>query len=79
MMMTAKAVPASNGALIYPTGKSMRISAKLKSSPLVKNILIFRNGKSVYILPIPSHKRGASRSSRTLVRDAVDAAMSHDE
>ena len=37
------------------------------SSPFCKNILIFRRPKSLlYPLPSCSHKRGASRSSRTL-------------
>ena len=44
-----------------PTGKSVRKSAKSKSSPFVKNILIFRNGKSVYIFghPVPQEGRFA--------------------
>jgi hypothetical protein len=48
------------------------------SSPSVKNILIFRIGKSVYIAPHPVPQRGVSRSSRTLVRDAMDAGGAQD-
>jgi hypothetical protein len=33
----------------------------------------------IYIPAIPSRLRGVSRSSRTLERDAVDAAVSQDE
>ena len=33
----------------------------------------------VYGAPVPSHKRGVSRSSRTLMRDAMDAAAREDE
>jgi hypothetical protein len=39
----------------YPTGKSMRPARDRLSSPSYKNILIFRNRKSVYI-----HDRPAS-------------------
>ena len=46
---------------IYPTGKS----PKSPSSPLGKNILIFRSRKPVYIPPVSPDERGGSRSSRT--------------
>ena len=46
---------------IYPTGKS----PESPSSPFGKNILIFRNRKSVYIPPVSPDERGGSRSSRT--------------
>jgi hypothetical protein len=46
---------------IYPTGKSMRSAPGRLSSPLHKNILIFRNRKSVYIHGHPVPIRGAFR------------------
>ena len=46
------------------------------SSPFCKNILFFRIPKSVYILRHPVPKEGRWPSSRTLGRDAVDAAAS---
>jgi hypothetical protein len=49
--------------LICPTG-SLR---KIVSSPIDKNISLFPTGKSsLHARPVPPHKRGASRSSRTL-------------
>ena len=59
--------------MICPTGKS----PICLSSPSCKNILIFRNRDSVYIPAVPPQMRGVSRSSRTLVRDAMDA-MCHE-
>jgi hypothetical protein len=55
-----------------PDGQISAAPTICLSSPFCKNILIFRIGKSVYIVSIPSHKRDVSRSSRTLVRDAMD-------
>jgi hypothetical protein len=58
----------------YPTGKSMRPAPGGLSSPFNKNILIFRNCKSVYILAHPALTRGALRGRHgRWVRDAVDA------
>jgi len=46
---------------INPPGKS----PKPRSSPLAKNILLFRNRKSVYVKTVSPDERGGSRSSRT--------------
>ena len=48
-----------------PTGKSL----KFLSSPVCKNILIFRRPKSLYIRGCPVPQRGGSRSSGT--RDRI--------
>jgi hypothetical protein len=48
------------------------------SSPSRTNILIFRSRDSVYIPSHPAPQRGVSRSSRTLVRDAMDAIGAQD-
>ena len=62
--------------LICPTG---RFPNSL-SSPFCKNISLFPKSKSVVVsAPSRPHKRGGSRSSRTLRRDAVDALVSRDE
>jgi hypothetical protein len=45
-------------------------------APSEKIFLFFRNRIGGTSLAIPSHMRGVSRSSRTLERDAVDAAAS---
>jgi hypothetical protein len=47
--------------LICPTGKSMRPAWKRSSSPVGKNILIFRNSKSLVYLrhPVPLEGRFA--------------------
>src|SRR6202035_986778 len=60
-----------------PTGKSLIWSVISLSSPSAKNIPLRRRPKSLLKLP-PSRptQRGVSRSSRTLERDAVDAAVS---
>ena len=49
------------GPVRYPTGKSMRPALDRLSSPSYKNILIFRNRKSVYIYrrPVPQEGRFA--------------------
>jgi hypothetical protein len=50
------------------------------SSPFCKNILVFVRPKSpAYSPPSRLTQRGVSRSSRTLVRDAVDAGGACDE
>ena len=53
---------------------------KFLSTPSAKNISLRRLLKSALLIP-PSRleQRGASRSSRTLVRDAMDAAATQDE
>jgi hypothetical protein len=67
------------GPLICPSGKSRPTRENL-SSPREKNISLFQKPKSVVMFaPSRPHKRGGSRSSRTLRRDAVDAAVSLDE
>ena len=60
-----------------PTGKSLIWPVISLSSPSAKNIPLRRRPKSLLKLP-PSRptQRGVSRSSRTLERDAVDAAVS---
>jgi hypothetical protein len=58
----------------------MRMALDSLSSPSNKNILIFRNGKSVYILAHPVPTRGALRGRHgRWVRDAVDADGAADE
>jgi hypothetical protein len=55
----------------------MRLALNRLSSPSRKNILIFRNGKSVYIHRYPALTRGALRGRHgRWVRDAVDATVS---
>jgi hypothetical protein len=67
-------------AVIYPTGKSMRVALDGLSSPSNKNILIFRNNESVYIHRHPALIRGALRGRHgRWVRDAVDADGASDE
>src|SRR6202043_3349170 len=62
--------------VICPTG---RFPNSL-SSPFCKNISLFQKPKSVVVsAPSRPHKRGGSRSSRTLRRDAVDALATQDE
>src|ERR1700730_2355949 len=55
-----------------PTGKSVHPSILL-SSPVRKNILVFRRRKSVYIRPRPAPQEGRCATSRNAERDAVDA------
>jgi hypothetical protein len=62
-----------------PTGKSTGKPARpfSMSSPPNKNILIFRNRKSVYIQRHPALTRGALRGRHgRWERDAVDATVS---
>jgi hypothetical protein len=68
-----KALAASIDAPDYPTGKSIRASGKLKSSPSRKNILIFRNSKSLVYFrhPVPIEGRFAIVTDAGW--DAVDA------
>jgi hypothetical protein len=55
----------------------MRMVLNRLSSPARKNILIFRNRKSVYIVSHPALTRGALRGRHgRWVRDAVDATVS---
>ncbi|MEI9924504.1 MAG: hypothetical protein WDN50_14075 [Bradyrhizobium sp.] len=54
----------------YPTGKSMHPALHRLSSPLVKNILIFRSRKSVYI-----HGHPASQEGRFAVVTDVGCGM----
>jgi hypothetical protein len=58
--------------LIYPTGKSSAYPIKSKSSPSVKNILISRNRKSVYIVGHPASQEGRLAIVTDAGRDAVD-------
>src|ERR1700733_11349983 len=60
--------PGLRSRLIYPTGKSMRPALERLSSPSRKNILLFRNRKSVYI-----HGHPASQEGRFAVVTDVDA------
>ena len=70
------ALPGRVSELICPTGCFLIPL----SSPFQKNISLFQKPKSVVMFaPSRPHKRGGSRSSRTLRRDAVDAAVSLDE
>jgi hypothetical protein len=73
--MTTQAVPASNGTTDDPTGKSVTRSVRCAvrlSSPFRKNILIFRNSKSVYILSRPAPIEGRFAIVTDAGRDAVD-------
>src|SRR5437762_14140429 len=59
-----------------PAGKSV----DTVSSHVARNIFLSPSGKSLLELPrLVPHTRGVSRSSRTLVRDAVDAHSAFDE
>src|SRR5674476_1195511 len=51
--------PLPDGLLDCPTGKSLRDFQNPLSSPASKNILIFRNRKSVYTSPVLLRQRGA--------------------
>ena len=63
-----------------PDGQINARVQQIKVQPLLQKYSVFPKSQiSLYLLPIPPHKRGASRSSRTLMRDAMDAAVSHDE
>ena len=63
-----------------PDGQINCVSTKSKSSIPAKNILIFRNCKSVYIHGYPALTRGALRGRHgRWVRDAVDADGAADE
>jgi hypothetical protein len=68
--------PRNDDRLICPTGKSTSAYVSALSSPIRKNISVFQKSNLLYMLTVPSHMRGVSRSSRTLERDAVDAAAS---
>jgi hypothetical protein len=56
-----------------PTGKSLIGPLLGLSSPLRKNILIFRRRKSPYIRRRPAPLEGRCATSRNAERDAVDA------
>jgi len=60
----------------YPTGKSPRWPVTCLSSPFCKNILLFRNRKSVHIYHCLVPLEGRIRIVRDAGRDAVDAAAS---
>ena len=60
----------------YPTGKSLRWSVVRLSSSFCKNILLFRNRKSVHIHDCLVPLEGRIRIVRDAGRDAVDAAAS---
>jgi hypothetical protein len=62
-----------------PDGQIKRASAKLESSPFVKNILIFRNCKSIYINRYPASLEGRFAIVTDVRRDAVDADGASDE
>jgi hypothetical protein len=69
--------PLQSPRLILPDGQIKRASGKhqSKSSPFCKNILIFRNRKSVYIHCHPVPTRGALRGRHgRWMRDAMDVA-----
>ena len=51
---------------VLPIGHDGQLS-KNASSPRNENISVYRNGNSVYGLPVSPDTRGASRSSRTWV------------
>jgi hypothetical protein len=56
-----------------------QITPKFLSIPETKNISLLTARKSATYAPRPVPLRGVSRSSRTLVRDAVDACCADDE
>ena len=66
-------------AFVYPTGKSLRLALKRLSSPSLKNILIFRNRKSVYIQWYPVPLEGRIAIVTDAGWDAVDADGASDE
>jgi hypothetical protein len=61
-----------SGRQIRPDGQ-ITPSVVLLSSPFRKNILIFRNTKSLYISSRPAPYEGRCATSRNAERDAVDA------
>jgi hypothetical protein len=62
-----------------PTGKSLRFSNCGVSSPLCKNISVFPNYKSGYMIRHPVPKEGRCATSSTWDGDAVDADSAPDE
>src|SRR4030088_950901 len=65
--------------LICPTGKSATSCAFCLVQPQLKKYFCFSEIKSVVYPRHPVPQRGVSRSSRTLVQDAVDAGGAKDE
>jgi hypothetical protein len=65
--------------LICPTGKSMRPAWTRLSSPVRKNILIFRNTKSFVYLRHPVPLEGRIAIVTDAGGDAVDADGASDE
>ena len=64
------------GAAVRPTGKSVATPCVNLSSPFRKNISVFPKPKSALYHGYPVPREGRWPSSRTLGRDAVDAAAS---
>ena len=62
-----------------PDGQITSPCADRLSSPSVKNILIFRNPKSVYIHDRPASLEGRFAIVTNVRRDAVDADVASDE
>jgi hypothetical protein len=66
----------TNGAdlIDLPDGQISNVSCFSMSSPARKNISVFPNPNQIYIASHPVPHEGRWPSSRTLGRDAVDAA-----
>jgi len=62
-----------------PTGKSLRSPRGALTSPIGKNILVFRKSKSVLYPRHPVPHGGALRNVTNAERDAVDADGAMDE
>jgi hypothetical protein len=71
----ASPTTAENG----PTGKSLRAPREALSSPILKNILIFRNTQISLYSRHPVPHRGALRNVTSAGRAAVDADGATDE
>jgi hypothetical protein len=70
---------ASHAALIYPTGKSVRLLVVALSSPSVKNIPLVPSGKSNLQLAPSRPTEGRLAIVTDAGRDAVDAEALLDE
>jgi hypothetical protein len=69
----------ATGGVVYPTGKSMRPAPDRLSSPFRKDILIFRNCKSLVYFRRPVPLEGRIAIVTDAGWDAVDADGAADE
>ena len=73
---------ARNDGAVCPTGKSLCapcLDLPALSSPVRKNILVFRSENQSYIRNRPVPKEGRCATSRNVGRDAVDAEGAVDD